>query len=182
MHVQEDHFLVECLDPETLAPVPDGEAGELVFTSLTKEAMPIVRYRTRDLATLDRSPCPCGRAGVRMGRVIGRSDDMLIIRGVNVFPSQIEEALLRVEGTAPHYLIEVSRPGALDEAIVKVEVRPGDFRDEMRQMVELRDRIDREIHAVTGIRMTVELVPPNAIGRSEGKARRVLDHRRRPAS
>ena len=182
MHVQEDHFLVECLDPETLAPVPDGEAGELVFTSLTKEAMPIVRYRTRDLATLDRSPCPCGRTGVRMGRVVGRSDDMLIIRGVNVFPSQIEEALLRVEGTAPHYLIEVSRPGALDEAIVKVEVRPGDFRDEMRQMVELRDRIDREIHAVTGIRMTVELVPPNAIGRSVGTARRVLDHRRRPAS
>jgi phenylacetate-CoA ligase len=181
MHVQEDHFVVECLDPETLEPVPDGEVGELVFTSLTKEAMPVVRYRTRDLAALDRSPCPCGRTGVRMGRVVGRSDDMMIIRGVNVFPSQIEEALLRVEGTAPHYLIELSRPGALDEAVVKVEVRPGDFRDEMRQMVELRDRIDREIHAVTGIRMTVELVPPNAIGRSEGKARRVVDHRKPPA-
>jgi phenylacetate-CoA ligase len=116
MHVSEDHFLVECLDPETLAPVPDGEVGELVFTTLTKEALPVLRYRTRDLAALDRSPCPCGRTGVRMGRVMGRSDDMLIIRGVNVFPSQIEEALLRVEGTAPHYLIEVSRPGTLDEA------------------------------------------------------------------
>src|SRR5512138_2901660 len=178
MHVSEDHFLVECLDPDTLEPVPDGETGELVFTSLTKEALPVLRYRTRDLAALDRRPCPCGRTGVRMGRVVGRSDDMLIIRGVNVFPSQIEEALLRVEGTAPHYLIEVSRPGALDEAVVKVEVRPGDFRDEMRHMVELRDRIDREIHAVTGIRMKIELVPPNTIERSAGKARRVVDHRK----
>jgi phenylacetate-CoA ligase len=137
-----------------------------------------VRYRTRDLASLDTSPCPCGRTGVRMGRVVGRSDDMLIIRGVNVFPSQIEEALLRVEGAAPHYLIEVARPGTLDEAVVKVEIRPGDFSDEMRQMVELRDRIDHEIHSVTGIRMKVELVAPHSLPRSEGKARRVLDHRR----
>ena len=178
MHVQEDHFLVECLDPETLEPVPDGEVGELCFTSLTKEAMPVVRYRTRDLAALDRSPCPCGRTGVRMGRVVGRSDDMLIIRGVNVFPSQVEVALLRVEGTAPHYLIEVSRPGALDEATVKVEVRPEAFSDEMRQLVALRDRIDREIHSVTGVRMTVELVAPGSIERSAGKAQRVLDHRK----
>jgi phenylacetate-CoA ligase len=178
MHVAEDHFLVECLDPETLEPVPDGEVGELVFTSLTKEAMPVLRYRTRDLAALDRSPCPCGRTGVRMGRVVGRSDDMLIIRGVNVFPSQVEEALLRVEGTAPHYLIEVSRPGALDEATVKVELRPADFSDEMRQLVALRDRIDREIHAVTGIRMTVELVAPGSIERFTGKAQRVLDRRK----
>jgi phenylacetate-CoA ligase len=178
MHVQEDHFIVECLHPETLEPVPDGEVGELVFTALTKEALPILRYRTRDLAALDRRPCPCGRTGVRMSRVRGRSDDMIIVRGVNVFPSQIEEALLRVEGTAPHYLIEISRPGALDQVVVKVEVRPEDFRDEMRQMVELRDRIDREIHAVTGIRMTVELVAPNALERSAGKARRVIDHRK----
>jgi phenylacetate-CoA ligase len=177
MHVSEDHFLVECLDPATLEPVPDGRVGELVFTSLTKEAMPVVRYRTRDLAALDRSPCRCGRTGVRMGRVVGRSDDMLIIRGVNVFPSQIEEALLRVEGTAPHYLIEVARPGTLDEAVVKVEVRPRDFRDAMREMVDLRDRIDHEIHSITGIRMKVELVAPNALARSEGKAKRVLDHR-----
>ncbi len=178
MHINEDHFLVECIDPETLDPVPDGELGELVFTSLTKEALPILRYRTRDLAVLDHGPCPCGRTGVRMSRVKGRSDDMLIIRGVNVFPSQVEEALLRVEATAPHYLIEVSRPGALDECVVKVEVRPGDFKDEMRQMVELRDRIDREIHAVTGIRMTVELVAPNTLERSQGKAKRVIDHRK----
>jgi len=179
MHVAEDHFLVECVHPETLEPVKDGETGELVFTTLTKEALPVLRYRTRDLAALDHSPCPCGRTGVRMSRVVGRSDDMLIIRGVNVFPSQVEEALLRVEGTAPHYLIEISRPGTLDEVAVKVEVRPGDFRDEMREMIELRDRIDREIHAVTGVRMTVELVAPNTLERSAGKAKRVLDHRRR---
>jgi phenylacetate-CoA ligase len=179
MHVQEDHFIVECVHPETLEPLPDGETGELVFTSLTKQALPVLRYRTRDLASLDRRPCPCGRTGVRMSRVVGRSDDMLIIRGVNVFPSQVEEALLRVEGTAPHYLIEISRPGTLDEVAVKVEVRPGDFRDEMREMIELRDRIDREIHAVTGVRMTVELVAPNTLERSAGKARRVLDHRRK---
>jgi len=178
MHVQEDHFIVECVDPVTLEPVRDGEVGELVFTSLTKEANPILRYRTRDLATLDRSPCPCGRTGVRMGRVVGRSDDMFIIRGVNVFPTQVEEALLRVEGTAPHYLIEVSRPGALDEVVVKVEIRPGEFSDEMRQMIALHERIDREIHAVTGIRMRVELVAPGTIERSAGKARRVVDHRK----
>jgi phenylacetate-CoA ligase len=178
MHVQEDHFIVECVHPETLEPVPEGEPGELVFTTLTKEALPVLRYRTRDLASLDRRPCPCGRTGVRMSRVVGRSDDMLIIRGVNVFPSQVEEALLRVEGTAPHYLIEISRPGTLDEAVVKVEVRPGDFRDEMREMIELRDRIDREIHAVTGVRMTVELVAPNTLERSAGKAKRVFDHRK----
>jgi phenylacetate-CoA ligase len=178
MHVQEDHFIVECVDPETLEPVRDGETGELVFTTLTKEALPVLRYRTRDLAALDRRACPCGRTGARMSRVVGRSDDMLIIRGVNVFPSQVEEALLRVEGTAPHYLIEIARPGTLDEAVVKVEVRPGDFRDEMREMIELRDRIDREIHAVTGVRMTVELVAPNTLERSAGKAKRVVDHRK----
>jgi len=178
MHVAEDHFIVECLHPATLLPVPDGTVGELVFTSLTKEAMPVVRYRTRDLASLDRGPCPCGRTGARMSRVVGRSDDMFIVRGVNVFPSQIEEALLRVEGAAPHYVIEIARPGTLDEAVVRVEIRPRDFSDEMRQMVALRDRIDHEIHSITGIRMTIELVAPSALGRSEGKARRVIDHRK----
>jgi phenylacetate-CoA ligase len=178
MHIQEDHFIVECLHPETLEPVEDGELGELVFTSLTKQAMPIIRYRTRDLARLDHSQCPCGRTGVRMGRVIGRSDDMLIIRGVNVFPSQIEEALLRVEGTAPHYLIEIDRPGNLDEVAVQVEVRPGDFSDKMSDMQELRNRIDREIQSVAGIRVDVRLVAPNTLERSTGKATRVIDHRR----
>lgn len=178
MHIQEDHFIVECLDPDTLEPVPDGELGELVFTAMTKQAMPIIRYRTRDIASLDRSVCPCGRTTVRMSRVAGRTDDMLIIRGVNVFPSQIEEALLRVEGTAPHYLIEVDRPGNLDQVKVSVEIRPQDFSDKMSQLQALRDRIDREIQAITGIRMHVELVEPKTLERSAGKAVRVIDHRR----
>ena len=178
MHIQEDHFIVECLNPNTLEPVAEGEDGELVFTSLTKEAFPIVRYRTRDIAFLETAPCPCGRTTCRMSRVKGRTDDMLIIRGVNVFPSQIEEALLRVEGTAPHYLIEVDRPGTLDEIVVKVELRPQDFSDKMRQMQQLRERIDHAIHAITGIRVKVELVDPNSIQRSEGKARRVIDRRK----
>ncbi|NLF30598.1 MAG: phenylacetate--CoA ligase [Planctomycetes bacterium] len=178
MHIQEDHFLVECVDPDTLEPVADGRQGELVFTTLTKQAMPVLRYRTRDIAALDRSQCPCGRTTVRMSRVVGRTDDMLIVRGVNVFPSLIEEALLRVEGTAPHYLIEVDRPGTLDEVDVYVEIRAEDFSDRMSRMQELRDRITREIHSVAGIRVTVHLVEPQTLERSVGKAVRVIDHRR----
>ena len=177
MHIQEDHFLVECLDPDTLEPVEDYAYGELVFTALTKEAMPIIRYRTRDIAALDPCECPCGRTTVRMTRVVGRTDDMLIIRGANVFPSQIEEALLRVEGVAPHYLIEVDRPGALDEVTVRVEVRPDTFSDKMSDMVNLRDRIDRQIQSIAGIRVHVELVAPQTLERSVGKAKRVIDHR-----
>jgi phenylacetate-CoA ligase len=180
MHIQEDHFLVECINPQTLEPVQDGERGELVFTALTKEAFPLLRYRTRDIAVLDHAACACGRTGCRMSRVVGRSDDMLIIRGVNVFPSQIEEALLRVEGTAPHYLIEVARPGTMDEVAVKVEISPKTFSDKMRQMQELKRRIDNEIHSITGIRMGIELVEPNTIERSAGKAVRVVDHRKSP--
>jgi phenylacetate-CoA ligase len=178
MHIQEDHFLVECVDPDTLEPVPPGRRGELVFTSLTKQAMPIIRYRTRDIASLDDSPCPCGRTGVRMSRVVGRTDDMLIIRGVNVFPSQIEEALLHVEGAAPHYLIEVDRPGTLDEVTVRVEVRPQDFSDRMSQMQQLRDSIGREIQSITGIHARVDLVEPQTLERAVGKAVRVRDLRK----
>lgn len=174
MHIQEDHFLVECLDPETLAPVPDGEPGELVFTALTKQAMPLLRYRTRDIARLDRSPCPCGRTTVRMSRVTGRTDDMLIIRGVNVFPSQIEEALLRVEGSSPHYLIEVDRPGTLDEVTLYLEPRP-DLSPERAR--DLERRVVREVHAVAGIRASVRLVAPFSLERSAGKAKRVVDRR-----
>lgn len=177
MHIQEDHFLVECLDPETLEPVPEGEEGELVITPLTREAMPTLRYRTRDIARLYRDPCPCGRTTIRMGRVRGRTDDMLIIRGVNVFPSQIEEALLRVEGTTPHYLIEVSRPGTLDELHVKVEMHPEIFSDRMDRMQALCERISREIQSVTGIRAQVDLVEPKSLERFTGKAKRVLDRR-----
>lgn len=177
MHLQEDHFLVECLDPHTLEPVPEGEVGELVITTLTKQAMPLLRYRTRDLASLDRTRCACGRHTARMSRVLGRTDDMLIIRGVNLFPSQIEEALLRVEGTAPHYQVVVERPHLLDEIRVLVEIKPSSFSDKMSQMHALRDRIARELFAITGLRMKVELVEPNRLQRFEGKAQRVLDHR-----
>lgn len=177
MHVQEDHFLVECLDPETLEPVDEGQTGELVFTTLTKEAFPLLRYRTRDIASLHGAPCPCGRTTRRMSRVTGRTDDMLIIRGVNVFPSQVEEALLRVEGAAPHYLIEVDRPGALDEATVHVEIRAAEFSDRMRDLQALRERIARRIHAVTGVHMAVRLVEPQTLERTAGKARRVRDRR-----
>ena len=177
MHLQEDHFLVECLDPETLAPVPEGEPGELVITTLTREAVPMIRYRTRDIARLYREPCACGRHMTRMSRVAGRSDDMLIIRGVNVFPSQIEEALLRVEGTTPHYLIEVDRPGTLDQVTVKVEIRAEMFSDRMDRMQGLRERIAREIHTVAGIRAEVDLVEPRRIERFAGTAKRVLDKR-----
>lgn len=177
MHCQEDHFIVECIDPDTLEPVAPGQQGELVISAVTKQAMPIIRYRTRDIASLTYEKCQCGRTTVRMSRVVGRTDDMLIIRGVNVFPSQIEEALLRVEGTAPHYLIEVSRPGNLDKLRVSVEVRPQDFSDKVSQMQELRDRIGHEIHSITGIRADIELVEPQTLERSVGKARRVIDHR-----
>ncbi|HOV33364.1 MAG TPA: phenylacetate--CoA ligase, partial [Candidatus Hydrogenedens sp.] len=170
MHIQEDHFIVECLNPTTLEPVEEGEYGELVFTSLTKEAFPVIRYRTRDLARLDTSPCPCGRTTIRMSRVKGRSDDMLIIRGVNVFPSQIEEAILQVPGIAPHYLIEVTRPNTMDEISVKVELQPGFISDKMSEMQSLRDRVLRKIHETTGIHINVELLPPNALERSTGKS------------
>ena len=182
MHIQEDHFIVECLDPETFEPVKDYEYGELVFTSLTKEAFPLIRYRTRDIAALDPCPCECGRTTVRMSRVMGRTDDMLIIRGVNVFPSQIEEALLQVEGTAPHYLIEIERPGTLDQMSVKVEVIPEKLSDKMSDMQALRDQINRRIQAITGIHVSVELVPPQTLERSMGKAIRVVDHRRNKPS
>ncbi len=181
MHIQEDHFLVECLNPDTLEPVAEGEQGELVFTTLTKKAMPLIRYRTRDIATLDSSPCVCGRTTARMSRVVGRTDDMVIIRGVNVFPSQIEEALLRVEGTAPHYQIEISRPQALDEITVRVEMRPEDFSDLMTKMQDLKTRIIREIQHVANIRANVELVDPHTLERFQGKAQRVVDNRQKKA-
>ena len=178
MHVQEDNFIVECVNPDTLEPVKDGEKGELVFTSLTKEAMPIVRYRTRDISSLDYTPCECGRTGVRMSRVLGRSDDMLIIRGVNVFPSQIEEALFKVEGTSAHYLIIVDRPENMDKVTLKVEMLPEAFSDKMNDMQKFRDKIRQEIQTIAQIGVTVELVVPQTLERSVGKAVRVIDNRK----
>lgn len=177
MHISEDAFIVECINPDTLEPVPPGEEGELVFTSLCKEAMPIIRYRTRDIASLNPEPCACGRTTVRMSRVTGRSDDMLIIKGVNVYPTQIEQALLRVKGTAPHYLIEVDRPDRRDEVTVKVEMTEDSFSSSMKEMQELKNRIFRAIQEITGLRMSIELVSPNTLERFIGKAQRVVDHR-----
>ncbi|MCL2347867.1 MAG: phenylacetate--CoA ligase [Planctomycetaceae bacterium] len=177
MHLQEDHFLVECLDPDTLEPVPDGEPGELVITGMTKEAMPILRYRTRDIARLDSEPCPCGRTFRRMSRVIGRSDDMLIIRGVNVYPSQIEEALLQVDGVSPHYEIELTRPQTFDIVKVRVEIAPEQFSDKVSDMTVLKERISAAVTQVTGVHIQVEMFPPRSLTRSEGKAARINDLR-----
>ncbi|MBN2684329.1 MAG: phenylacetate--CoA ligase [Pontiellaceae bacterium] len=179
MHISEDYFIVECINPETLEPVEPGEEGELVFTTLGREAMPVIRYRTRDIASLNPEPCSCGRTTVRMSRVTGRSDDMLIIKGVNVYPSQIEQALLRVKGTAPHYQIEVDRPDFKDVAKVKVEMTESAFSASMKDMQELKDKIDRAIQSITGLHMNIELVSPNSLERFVGKANRVIDHRKK---
>ncbi|MDR0609447.1 MAG: phenylacetate--CoA ligase [Planctomycetaceae bacterium] len=177
-HLFEDHFYPEIVDPETLEPLPDGQIGELVFTTLDRFAMPMIRYRTRDLTALISEPCPCGRTIRRMQRIAARSDDMVIIRGVNVFPSQIEAALLQVEGTAPHYQIVLTREfGGLDEIEVKLEVQPEDFSDKVREIEAFQNRVRHEIHRVTGIHAKVSLVQPGSIPRSEGKAKRVIDKR-----
>ncbi|GHT45491.1 phenylacetate-coenzyme A ligase [Planctomycetales bacterium] len=177
MHFQEDHFIVECLDPETLKPVPDGEPGELVISSLSREAMPILRYRTRDIARVYSDKCACGRETLRMSRVIGRNDDMLIVRGVNVFPSQIEEALLSIEGTAPHYQIVLERPKTMDEVTVRVEVVPELMSDKMTDMLQIQKKITHAVQQFTGLNLSIELLPPMTLERFEGKAKRVIDNR-----
>ncbi len=177
LHVFDDHFIPEILDPNTLEPVPAGTPGELVFTSLTKEAFPIIRYRTRDLSVLNTDTCACGRTHVRMGRIAGRTDDMLIIRGVNVFPSQIESVLLEIDGTEPHYLIVVNKVGMLDCLEVWVEVSERVFTDEIRGLEALEKKIHHAIQNVLGISVAVKLVEPKTIERSEGKAKRVVDNR-----
>ena len=177
MHISEDHFYPERIDPDTCQPVQDGQRGELVLTTLTKEAIPLIRYRTRDICTLMPGTCPCGRTGARMSKITGRSDDMLIIRGANVYPSQVEEVLLDVKGTLPHYQLVVSRDGALDRLEVRVEVSEEFFADEMKKLNELDRQIEHKLENVLGIRASVKLVEPRTIERSEGKAKRVLDLR-----
>ncbi|RDV84326.1 phenylacetate--CoA ligase family protein [Ammonifex thiophilus] len=177
LHIWEDHFLPEVINPATGEPLPPGEEGELVFTTLTKRGFPVIRYRTRDISFLLPEPCACGRTHVRMGRVKGRTDDMLIIRGVNVFPSQIEEVLLSLGYTEPHYLLVVDRERRLDVLEVWVEVSESIFRDEVRGLEELEEKIRREIEAVLGIAVKVRLVEPKTIQRSEGKAKRIIDRR-----
>ncbi len=177
LHINEDHFLVEIINPDTLEPVKPGEVGELVITTLTKEAFPMIRYRTRDLTRLITEPCPCGRKFYRMSKVLGRTDDMLIVKGVNVFPSQIESVLFEIEGTEPHYQIIVDRKGHLDELTVLVEVSEQIFFDEMKKQHELIELIKRRLASELGISVEVKLVEKKTLERFEGKAKRVIDRR-----
>nr|WP_320000466.1 phenylacetate--CoA ligase [uncultured Draconibacterium sp.] len=178
MHVNEDHFIPEILDTETLQPVAPGEVGELVFSTITKEGIPILRYRTRDLTRLIYDKCECGRTLVRMEKCKGRSDDMLIIRGVNVFPSQIESVLLEMSETEPHYLLIVEREGTLDILKLMVEVQEQFFSDEVRELEKLKKKITHNIQSTLGISVDVKLVEPKTIERTAGKAKRVIDNRK----
>ncbi|MCG5515878.1 MULTISPECIES: phenylacetate--CoA ligase family protein [unclassified Ectothiorhodospira] len=177
LHVFEDHFYPEVIDPETGEPLPDGEEGELVLTTLSKQAMPIIRYRTRDITRIITETCACGRTTRRFRRVGRRSDDMFIIRGVNVFPSQVEAALLQVEGTLPHYQIILTRKNGLDQMAVEVEVTPEVFSDKVRALEDVRAALAKAIEHIVGIRVGLRLVEPRTIARSEGKAKRVIDNR-----
>jgi phenylacetate-CoA ligase len=178
LHIFEDHFIPEIIDPKSGEVLPYGQKGELVFTTVTKEAFPLIRYRTRDISVLYPEPCKCGRTHMRMERVSGRSDDMLIIRGVNVFPSQIESVLMNIEGVEPHYLLIVDRQGTLDTLEVHVEVNEKVFSDEVKNLQSLGRRIEKEIKDLLGVNAGVKLVEPKTIQRSEGKAQRVIDKRK----
>ncbi len=178
LHVFEDHFIVETINPETGETVPNGEEGELVFTALTKEAFPLIRYRTGDMSRLMKEPCRCGRTLARMARISGRSDDMLIIRGVNVFPSQIENILLGIEGLEPHYELIVDRDGKLDTLEIRVEVSETSFSDEVRTLQKLERRISKDVKDYLGVSAAVKLVEPKSLQRFEGKAQRVIDKRK----
>jgi phenylacetate-CoA ligase len=178
LHIFEDHFIPEIIDPNTGKVLHYGETGELVITSITKEAFPVIRYRTRDITTLNPEPCICGRTHVRMKKVSGRSDDMLIIRGVNVFPSQIESVLMQIEGVEPHYQLIVEREENLDILTVMVEVSENMFSDEVKQLQLFENKISKDIKEYLGVTAKVKLVEPKSIARSEGKAARVIDKRK----
>ncbi|MBN2373155.1 phenylacetate--CoA ligase [bacterium] len=177
LHIYEDHFIPEIIDPATGKALPMGEKGELVLTTLTKEAFPVIRYRTGDITQLFDDPCSCGRTMVRMKKVSGRTDDMLIVRGVNIFPSQIEEILMGIEGTEPHYQIIIDRKKALDELEIQVEVSENIFFDEMKKEQELIEHIKKEIFSGLGINAKIKLVEPKSIERTTGKSKRVIDKR-----
>ena len=177
LHVYEDHFVPEIINPETLKPCKEGEVGELVFTTLTKEALPLFRYRTKDLTSITYDKCECGRTLARISRFKGRSDDMLIIRGVNVFPSQVEAALLDVVETSPHYMLIVDRVNNLDILEVQVEVEERFFSDEIKKLEGLTQKIHHVLQSALGLSVKVKLVEPKTIQRSEGKAKRVIDKR-----
>jgi phenylacetate-CoA ligase len=177
LHIWEDHFIAEIINPETGDLLPDGEKGELVITTITKQGIPLIRYRTRDITSISREPCICGRTHARLARMSGRSDDMLIIRGVNVFPSQIESILVGIEGVEPHYVLIVDRKDNLDTLEVQVEVDERIFSDEIKVLQNLSRHIEKEIKDMLGVTCTVRLVEPKTITRSEGKATRVIDKR-----
>ncbi len=177
LHIWEDHFIPEIIDPESGEVLPEGERGELVITTITKEGIPLVRYRTRDITRIIAEPCICGRTHRRLERMSGRSDDMLIIRGVNVFPSQIESVLFSMDGIEPHYQLIVDREGTLDTLEVQVEVNEETFSDEIKKLQQLSQGISRSIKDLLGITCKVRLVEPKTIARSEGKAKRVIDRR-----
>lgn len=178
LHIAEDHFVPEILDPNTLKPVEAGVTGELVFTTITKEAMPLLRYRTRDLSSLDYSSCECGRTNVRMAKIFGRSDDMLIIRGVNVFPSQVESVLLEIPEAKPIYMLIVDRQGTMDTLEIQVELDEKYYSDEIVQLNNIRNKIKHKVESVLGISVIISLVEHKTIKRSEGKAQRVIDKRK----
>ena len=177
LHVYEDHFVPEIINPETLQQCKEGEVGELVFTTLTKEALPLFRYRTKDLTSISYDKCECGRTLARISRFKGRSDDMLIIRGVNVFPSQVETALLEIAETSPHYMLIVDRVNNLDTLEVQVEVEERFFSDEIKELEKLTKKISHVLQSALGLAVKVKLVEPKTIQRSEGKAKRVIDKR-----
>lgn len=178
MHINEDHVIPEIINPATGEQLPYGQAGELVFTTITKEGMPMLRYRTHDICTLDATPCECGRTLVRMSRITGRTDDMIVVRGVNVFPSQIESVLVGINGVAPHYVLVVDRVHSSDTLEVRVELTEDMFSDTVSKIENLRDLIGAQIKSVVGIQAKITLVPPKSIPRSEGKAKRVIDNRK----
>jgi len=178
LHIFEDHFIPEIINPDTGEVLPYGETGELVFTSITKKAFPVIRYRTRDITSLNVEPCECGRTHVRMNRVSGRTDDMLIIRGVNVFPSQIESVLMETKDVEPHYQLVVDREGSLDMLTVNVEVNETIFSDEVKVLQNIEKRITKNIKEYLGVSAKVKLVEPKSIERSQGKAIRVVDNRK----
>ena len=179
LHINEDHFLPEIIDPDTEEVLPYGEQGELVFTCITKEGLPLIRYRTHDVASLLPEKCECGRTLIRMSKVTGRTDDMLIIRGVNVFPSQVESVLLEIGKTAPYYLIIVDREGTLDTVEIQVELTEDGFSDEVKQIEALEREIRGKMQSTLGIAAKIKLVAPKTIARSEGKAVRVIDNRKK---
>jgi phenylacetate-CoA ligase len=181
LHLAEDHFVFEVIDPETLAPVAPGRTGELVITTLTKEAIPVVRYRTRDLTAILDEPCPCGRTFRRMARVKGRTDDMIIVKGAKVFPSEIEAVLFEIEGTEPHYQVQIDRDAGADRVTVLVEVSESIFFDEMKRQSVLKDTIVKRLASELGVSVDVKLVGKKTLERTDGKARRVVDRRKRDA-